>query len=393
MSTVLSDYFIGVAAKRLSRVEIHSNQHEFNGINKFREILGTERQSFKGNIFYFADEEEETIGNPSEFTWYDVRENNPNRSAEFRLYFTDNDIVPNALVGDLVIMAKTINNELMVIVAEQGSTSEKQLLYLFGIEEVKNKFIVKDFREDFTDIGFAGKYILESIGIELDVPDEANFLQMMQAKFGNSFPSTKEFSKFARSTVNDVDAIEDPDQALMAWWDREGVLLRIFEKSIVSEQIKNGFGDDVDSFIKLALTVLNRRKSRAGHSFESHLETIFIENQIKYSKGQKTERNNRPDFIFPSIEDYHNPTFNNLDLKMLGVKTTVKDRWRQVLSEADRIPRKHLITLQPAISKNQTDEMIAQNLQLVIPTSLHQTFLPDQLEDIINLKTFINLIH
>ena len=33
--------------------------------------------------------------------------------------------------------------------------------------------------------------------------------------------------------------------------------------------------------------------------------------------------------------------FLSLVSSMLGVKTTCKDRWRQVLSEADRIPQKH----------------------------------------------------
>ena len=38
------------------------------------------------------------------------------------------------------------------------------------------------------------------------------------------------------------------------------------------------------------------------------------------------------------------------------VKSTCKDRWRQVLSEADRIPNKHLFTLEAAISENQTSK-------------------------------------
>ncbi|WP_336828363.1 type II restriction endonuclease [Sphingobacterium multivorum] len=393
MSVKLSDHFVGIAAKRLSRVEIFSNQHEFNGINKFRDILGTDRINLKGNVIYFADDEDKMIDNPCDFTWYDVRENNPLRSAEFRLYFSDNEVVMNAAVGDLVILGKTHQNELMVIVAAQGSTSEKQLLYLFGLEEVENRFLVKDYREDYSDIGHAGRYILESIGVDLDVPDSDDYLIRMQEQFGLVFPSTAVFSSFARSTVHDVSVLDDPDRALMAWWEREGELLRIFERAIVGEKIREGFGDDVDGFLQFALTVINRRKSRAGHSFENHLQTIFDSFGIKYSKGAKTERNNRPDFIFPSIQSYHDSSFSVSDLYMLGVKTTAKDRWRQVLSEADRIPRKHLITLEPAISKNQTDEMIAQNLHLIIPSPLHQTFSQPQLDYIIDLRSFVRIFY
>ncbi|RKO68745.1 hypothetical protein D7322_25460 [Sphingobacterium puteale] len=53
------------------------------------------------------------------------------------------------------------------------------------------------------------------------------------------------------------------------------------------------FGDDVEAFLQFALTVIKRRKSRAGHDFENHLHAIFDTYGIKYSKGAKTERNNR----------------------------------------------------------------------------------------------------
>lgn len=33
---------------------------------------------------------------------------------------------------------------------------------------------------------------------------------------------------------------------------------------------------------------------------------------------------------------------------MLAAKTSTKDRWRQVLDEAGRIPDKHLFTIAPA---------------------------------------------
>ena len=50
---------------------------------------------------------------------------------------------------------------------------------------------------------------------------------------------------------------------------------------------------------------------------------------------------------------------------------TSKDRWRQVLTEADRIPQKHLCTLEAGISTKQTDETRRQSLTLVVPAGLH----------------------
>jgi hypothetical protein len=77
---------------------------------------------------------------------------------------------------------------------------------------------------------------------------------------------------------------------------------------------------------------------------------------------------------------------------MLGVKTTAKDRWRQVLSEADRIRIKHLITLEPAISENQTEEMAAQNLQLVLPQPIMVTYSKDQQRNLQTLSEFIDIV-
>ena len=123
-----------------------------------------------------------------------------------------------------------------------------------------------------------------------------------------------------------------------------------------------------------SLSVQNRRKSRVGLALENHLELMFTECGIRYSRAAVTENRSKPDFIFPGRVEYHDPAFNPLKLTMLGVKSTCKDRWRQVLAEADRIERKHLLTLEAATSGNQTDEMQAKNLQLVLPRSLQNTY-------------------
>ncbi|MNV79121.1 Type-2 restriction enzyme EcoRII [compost metagenome] len=76
---------------------------------------------------------------------------------------------------------------------------------------------------------------------------------------------------------------------------------------------------------------------------------------------------------------------------MLGSKTTCKDRWRQVLSEAARIGHKHLLTLEPGISESQTTEMRDKRLQLVLPASIHASYRPAQRPDLSSLRGFIDL--
>lgn len=396
MAISLSKYFVSIGAKRLSAVETDpsaSNQHELNGIAGFKQIFGLAKIEFKAKFAYLPDDEEKIIENTGDLTWYDAREHHPTRS-EHRLYYSDNQVIPTANPGDLIVVARTDENNVVVFVAPKGSTSEKQLLWLFDIDEVENKFIVKDLRTEKSDVGFAGRYIISSLGIEIE-ETAPNYLDEILSLFGNQFPPTQAFSAYARSTLKDLSPADHPDETLMAWLEREELLFKTLETVIVKERLAKGFGKDgtdVDEFINFSLSVQNRRKSRAGHSFENHLAIIFGKCGIAFSKGSVTERNNKPDFLFPGHSQYHSDTFSTELLTMLGVKTTAKDRWRQVLAEAERIQHKHMITLEPSISKNQTDEMYAKHLQLIIPTPIMPTFSVEQQKQIINLSDFIGYV-
>lgn len=164
----------------------------------------------------------------------------------------------------------------------------------------------------------------------------------------------------------------------MAWMEREEILFRTLEKHVIGERLSKGFDSDVDGFIQFSLSVQNRRKSRAGLALENHLEVVFDELGVKYSRAAITENKSKPDFIFPGRTEYLDLEYDALALTILGVKSTCKDRWRQVLAEADRIKKKHLLTLEAAISSNQTDEMRAKELQLVLPKGLHETYSTEQ---------------
>ena len=111
-----------------------------------------------------------------------------------------------------------------------------------------------------------------------------------------------------------------------------------------------------------------------GQSLEHHLEAVFRAYGIAYVRGAVTENNQRPDFLFPSEEAYWAaPEVGHPCLTMLAAKSTCKDRWRQVLVEAAKIPRKHLLTLEPGISSAQTTQMENSDLQLVVPQAIQES--------------------
>ena len=213
-----------------------------------------------------------------------------------------------------------------------------------------------------------------------------------------AFPSSEKMSYAARMIeysvrLNESMIISDPDQLLLNWTEKEYRLFRALEHARYGEKVAEGF-KSVDDFIVVANQVLNRRKSRAGKSLEHHLAAIFDGNNIRYTAQGVTEGNKRPDFIFPSEEDYHNLLFSIEKLCTLAAKTTCKDRWRQVLNEADRLrdQNKYLCTLQQGISSAQMDEMQAEKVILVVPEQYISTYPRNQQARIWTIRKFVRYV-
>lgn len=187
------------------------------------------------------------------------------------------------------------------------------------------------------------------------------------------FPNSEQMSATARKIYDTVYDHTDfvtsnPDQKIIDWTNEEYKVFKSLEYSRYGAMINAGF-TSVDDFINIANQVLNRRKSRAGKSLEHHLAAIFSGNQIPFESQVVTEGNKRPDFIFPSGTAYHNLLYPVNKLVSLAAKTTCKDRWRQILNEADRLKDdyKYLCTMQQGISIAQIDEMTAEKVVLVVP--------------------------
>jgi hypothetical protein len=406
MYETLTDIFDAVAVKYLSGVDIPkvnskgrgSNQHELGGLKKagIGQYLGEpgKEETFKFNVTmaYINDEEEEPTTCRDVVSWYDSRRKSPHRSPEYRLYYKDNEVVTKLKESDFMLVAITKDKELVMVFAPEHSEAEHQLKTVFSIdtETTDSKFSGINLTE--SDILLPVRTMLGQLGIDLYGTNDEQKLDLILEKFGESFPKTKEFSLFTRSISEQVDPCNEPDQSLLLWMNEEEKLFRILERHIVSVRLQQGFGengDDVDEFISFSLSVQNRRKSRVGHAFENHIEEVLQQNSVLFERGKKTEGKQSPDFLFPSQEKYHTPDFDPSLLRMLGAKTTCKERWRQVLAEAKRIDLKHLITLEPAISEDQTQQMKDMNLQLVVPDSIQQTYTEQQRMGLQSFKEFI----
>jgi len=189
------------------------------------------------------------------------------------------------------------------------------------------------------------------------------------------FPSTAEISTAAQAAVQSCDlrfASLSRDDQLMAFVQAEYDLFRLVERLICGNQIQGRLFRTIDEFLDIALTVLNRRKVRAGRALENHFEYLLREAELSFDI--RSQIKGRPDVILPSIEAYYDSDFPAEQLIAIGIKTTCKDRWRQILPEAERAGCRFLVTLQQGISTKQLDEMTDAGVTVVVPRSLHDAF-------------------
>ena len=281
-------------------------------------------------------------------------------------------------VGNLLIVCKIASTSYQAFVLEKDDEIEDFFAALNLSVTDTNKLIPKQFQ-----------FLPEDIMFECFI----TYLKKLKI----DFPPTYDIATNARfcyniahsTTVKSI--LNDPDSNLLNWLDAEFKLFKTIENDRYSKRIKTPFST-VEELVEIANTILNRRKSRAGKSLEHHLSEIFQQFKIAFESQVITEDNKKPDFLFPNREAYLNPRFDDLKLCVLASKTTCKDRWRQVLNEADRIKTKHLFTLQQGISSNQLEEMIKYNVQLVVPSLYLKNFPPQFHEKLLTLDKFLRHI-
>ncbi|WEG18933.1 type II restriction endonuclease [Alkalihalophilus pseudofirmus] len=263
-------------------------------------------------------------------------------------------------------------------------------VYIFDTEvEIEN------FKETFS-LSLLNNNAVYFTGEKLDV-DLSKKLELRinkSATIFEDFPKTIELAELARQLNKDLferkgyQLGNDPDKMLLKWIETEYSLFRAIEKNIYKSYLNEPFYE-LDSLLEFASSALNRRKSRAGRSLEHHIEFILSNTNIPFSHPGKTEGKKKPDFLLPSNSKYADKLYDSNKLVFLGAKTTCKDRWRQILNEANRIPIKHLLTLQQGITINQLEEMQDEQVILVVPKPYHKAYPQTHRERLWTVSKFI----
>lgn len=150
-------------------------------------------------------------------------------------------------------------------------------------------------------------------------------------------------------------------------------------KQLSFDEAKANIGnyfDDLDGFF---LSLAQSRKSRAGDAFEGIIHTLF--RSLNYPFDEQQVINGKPDFLLPSRKHYDT---HAMDCIIFTAKRTLRERWRQIVTEGTRGLGFFLATIDDKVSQNQLEEMKRNRIYLVCPATIKNAFY----NDAVNVITF-----
>lgn len=314
---------------------------------------------------------QDDVTTDSVITWYGAKTRSEYRLTRFGKGFP---YLAHDMVGDLLVLIRKDETDFLAYI-----------LY---------------FEEDIQEIQAAlGVEVTQSWGVYPSSVEEAesedDCIDRHFRRFAEvltQFPQGSVFSAEARRVLGDC--VRDfarlsADKALMASMEAEYRLFKLAERQICQSDIIRVFRD-VDDFLKTASSIMNRRKSRAGRALENHVEQVLINAGIPHKMRPNID--GEPDVIVPSEAAYLDSTYPVDKLFVVGIKTTCKDRWRQVLQEGSRVSEKHILTIQPGISTKQLNQMHSANIKLVVPQSIHNDYPKERNITLLSVEQFVSTI-
>lgn len=116
----------------------------------------------------------------------------------------------------------------------------------------------------------------------------------------------------------------------------------------------------------LFLSAAQTRKSRAGRSFEHHVQRLLLDGRIHH-EPQIVFGGRRPDFVLPDAHALNHA--HGREALILSLKTTLRERWKQLGLER-RHAEVFLATVDDRVSAQAIADMQDNGIVLVVPESL-----------------------
>lgn len=139
--------------------------------------------------------------------------------------------------------------------------------------------------------------------------------------------------------------------------------------TLTPQRIIRSLVDNIGEVDRLMLSASQQRKSRAGYSFEHHIEAMLTAGSVPFAKQVVMDAKKRPDFVLPSLKHLRKPPEGSAPGLILSAKTTLRERWKQVQREMVD-GRLFLATVDESIAANAIEDMRALDIILVVPEAL-----------------------
>ncbi len=307
-------------------------------------------------------------------TWYGQRTRSEYRLTRFGKAFP---WLAHEMVGDMLVLIRKAPSEFIAYVLRTEEDIE-ELQATLGLE----------INESWAAFPSSEHYRAET-------PDqciERQFNDLLTTFTG--FPDTTTLSAAARKALEAClpEFGKRPlDDQLVRLVEGEYALFQLVENKVCLDQITRKF-NSVGEFLKAAASLMNRRKARAGRSLENHFAAILKGAEIPFDQRVRIDGTSEPDILIPGKAAYENPNYPAEKLCLLGLKTTCKDRWRQVLNEGRRVKSKHILTLQKGISVNQLNEMHDSGITLVVPEAYRRAYPAASRMKILTIENFVGTV-
>jgi hypothetical protein len=353
-----------------------SHQHEFHA-GRLRVGLGFGNKPVRGRLrlLVYRDEHSEPRVVEDEFTLYDARAGNPRRS-EWHLYYRSAALAELSQPGDLLVLYRPFDGPDLHGVVVAADTARADIL--LDSLMLRDDAVLREFRliAEPEPTPAAHQLGVTLSADETRVPAReypvAEHALVRRAVAEARTPATRTMAEAAAGLIPADAARSDPDRYLAEALDAETALYFAIENALNRARLDELQQVDapVSSYLEWAMGIHQARRSRRGQSLQLHFEALLKVAHIPYSAQCRTEPGEVPDFVVPGCAEYHDADFRADRLRMVACKSTSKERWRQILNEAERVPEKYLLTLDPGLSLSTLEQMLAASVRPFLPVSV-----------------------
>ncbi|MEE4348882.1 MAG: type II restriction endonuclease [Pacificimonas sp.] len=134
----------------------------------------------------------------------------------------------------------------------------------------------------------------------------------------------------------------------------------------VSASVKHAVTDRFFTLDRFFLSLTQSRRVRAGKAFEAVVTALFDALGYPHTP-QPVIGESQPDYVLPSIEHYEN---FSTDCLIFTCKRTLRERWRQVVTEGMAGQAFFLATIDEGLSKPELKRMQLRNVIVVVPKAI-----------------------